>query len=219
MALRKVSFVVDEYYHIYNRGNSKQSIFHDDEDRIRFIELLFLSNASNSFNMKDLKKVRDIFEHNRGVAIVAIGAYVLMDNHFHILVRQVDEGNISKFMQKLTTGYSMYYNRKYKRTGGLFEGKFKAQHISSDRYLKYMFSYIHLNPLKLIEPKWKKEGVKNSKKAFQYIENFRWSSYRDFLGERYKRSVGVVLQRNSFPEYFSSPETMRKELFDWIHLS
>ena len=59
-----------------------------------------------------------------------------MPNHFHILITQMEEKGVSKFMQKLSTAYSMYYNKKYKRTGGLFEGKFKSEHLNKDRYLK-----------------------------------------------------------------------------------
>ncbi len=152
MSQRKVNFEVGEFYHIYNRGNSKQKIFHDKEDYGRFIKSIFLSNGNNSFKIYFIKN-DTVYEFNRGEPLVNIGAYCLMPNHFHILVTQTNNGSISKFMQKLTTAYAMYYNEKYKRTGSLFEGKFKSEHIEDDKYLKYIFSYIHLNPIKLIESK------------------------------------------------------------------
>ncbi len=74
-----------------------------------------------------------------------------MPNHFHILFKQEKEQGITTFMQKLSTAYVMYYNKKYKRSGGLFEGKFKSKYAGEDRYLKYLFSYIHLNPLKILD--------------------------------------------------------------------
>src|SRR3989344_7999827 len=123
MSIRKVSFVPGEYYHIYNRGNSKQKIFHNKADYERFISLLYLSNSGNNFKIDYIGK-HNIYITDRGSRLVSIGAYCLMPNHFHILITPLVEGGVSKFMQKMTTAYSMYYNQKYRRTGGLFEGKF-----------------------------------------------------------------------------------------------
>src|SRR3989344_3214113 len=148
MSLRKVPFAPGEYYHIYNRGNSKQTIFHDKADYDRFLKLLFLSNGEENFKVQFIGK--NIYEFNRGKELVHVGAYCLMPNHFHLLLTQAQDGGISKFIQKLSTGYSMYYNKKYERSGTLFEGKFKSQHAGEDNYMKYLFSYIHLNPIKLI---------------------------------------------------------------------
>jgi len=150
MSIRKKAFVSEEYYHIYNRGNSKQKIFHDKEDHYRFISLLYACNSENNFRIYALNKIESPYDFKRDLELVSIGAYCLMPNHFHILITQTEKGDISKFMQKLSTAYVMYYNKKYKRTGGLFEGKFKAEHVDEDRYLKYLFSYIHLNSIKLI---------------------------------------------------------------------
>ena len=88
----------------------------------------------------------------RKETLVDIGAYCLMPNHFHLLIRETAEGNISRFMLKLQTGYPMYFNKKYQRTGALFEGKFKAKHITNDNHLKYLFAYLHLNPVKITDP-------------------------------------------------------------------
>lgn len=216
MSQRKVSFAPGEYYHIYNRGNSKQTIFQDEEDRVRFLQLLFLSNTSKPFNLSDIRKCKDIFEYERIGSLVSIGLYTLMPNHFHILVRDIKEGgDISKFMQKLSTGYSMYYNQKYERTGSLFEGKFKASHVATDRYLKYLFSYIHLNCIKLIEPSWKEKGIKDKHKALKYLNGYPWSSYIDYVKTK-SRPFSLILDKKSFPSYFSSPKALHKELFSWL---
>ena len=214
MAIRKVSFVSGEYYHIYNRGNSKQRIFHDKEDYFRFLDLLYLSNTSQKFNTYNIKKSSNIFNFNREKPLVAIGAYVLMPNHFHILITEVEENGISKFMQKISTAYSMYYNQKYQRTGGLFEGKFKASYISNDRYLKYLFSYIHLNPVKLIDKKWKEDGIKNKEEALKYLNNYFYSSYLDYIGK--DRLHSSIISKKNFPDYFPSQKTFQKEIIDWI---
>lgn len=212
MSSRKVAFAHGEYYHLYNRGNSKQTIFHDTEDYQRFINLLYLSNSNVNFKIHF--SPRDIFEAKRGEPLVAIGAYCLMPNHFHLLVTQMVDGGTSKFMQKVTTGYSMYYNKKYQRTGTLFEGKFKSVHANNDRYLKYLFSYIHLNPIKLIDSQWKKQGIKSQSKAKNFLLGYEFSSYKDYFG--IDRRQKAILTTKYFPEYFPSVKSFTTEIFDWL---
>ncbi|MCX6751688.1 MAG: transposase [Candidatus Nomurabacteria bacterium] len=218
MSIRKTDLVEGEYYHIYNRGNSKQKIFHDKEDYLRFISLFYISNSSESFNFYDLGRNTNfnVYEIERINPLVDIGAYCLMPNHFHILITQKIENGISKFMQKLSTSYSMYYNKKYKRTGGLFEGKFKSQHTETDNHLKYLFSYIHLNPIKLIQKDWKEKGIKNKKEALKYLSSYFYSSYLDFIGE--KRIQNKILDTNSFPKYFPNKTSFVEEILDWLSL-
>ncbi len=215
MSVRKINFVEGEYFHIYNRGNSKQKIFHDKQDYLYFLLILFISNNVNNFDLNNFSKKENAFNVKRSKEIVAIGAYCLMPNHFHVLITQIEDGGISKFMQKLSTAYAMYYNKKYKRTGSLFEGKFKAEHVDTDVYLKYIFSYIHLNPIKLIYPKWKKEGITNKKEALHYLDSYEYSSYRDFLGKdrKYKNIINI----KPFPQYFSKKNSFQKEIMDWIN--
>ena len=212
MSLRKTPLVTGEYYHIYNRGNSKQTIFHDKNDYYRFIKTLFLSNGEISF--KVFLAGKEVFGFDRGNPLVSIGAYCLMPNHFHLLLTQIEEDGISKFMQKLSTGYSMYYNKKYERTGVLFEGKFKSEHADNDRYLKYLFSYIHLNPIKLIDANWKEKGIKNKSKAINFLEQYVFSSYQDYIG--YNRQQNKIINMKAFPKYFQNPIIFKNEIFDWL---
>ncbi len=213
MSIRKVNLVSGEYYHIYNRGNSKQVIFQDEEDYQHFIKLLFLSNGEFNFKFQFIGK-NDIYDFNRGLRLVSIGAYCLMPNHFHLLVTQIEGGSISKFMQKLTTGYSMYYNKKYERTGSLFEGKFKSEHANIDNYLKYLFSYIHLNIIKLIQKDWKEVGIKNKNEATDYLNEYKYSSYLDYLG--IDRKENSILNREDLPDYFPTKELFKKDIFEWL---
>ncbi|KKR01432.1 hypothetical protein A2W67_02180 [Candidatus Nomurabacteria bacterium RIFCSPLOWO2_02_40_28] len=214
MSIRKVNLVNGEYYHVYNRGNSKQKIFHDNEDYFRFISLMYACNSVNNFRIFTLAKEESPYDFERGKQIVSIGSYCLMPNHFHILITQTEERGISKFIQKLTTAYVMYYNKKYKRTGGLFEGKFKSEHLNNDRYLKYLFSYIHLNPIKLIQKDWKEVGIRNKKEALGYLQSYKYSSYLDFL--EIKRIQNKLLNIETFPEYFPNKKSFQKEIFEWL---
>jgi putative transposase len=214
MSIRKVNLVGSEYYHIYNRGNSKQKIFQDNEDYFHFINLLYACNSINNFRAGTLAKGESPYDFERGKRIVSIGTFCIMPNHFHILITQNEEKGISKFIQKLSTAYSMYYNKKYKRTGGLFEGKFKSEHLNNDRYLKYLFSYIHLNPIKLIQKDWKEVGIKNKKESLEYLQKYKYSSYLDYLD--IKRIQNKILNIESFPKYFPNKKSFQAEILEWL---
>ena len=212
MSIRKVKFVPGEYYHIYNRGNNKRIIFHDNGDYNHFIKLLYISNSARNIKMRDLPM--DFFDFDRENRLVYIGAYCLMSNHFHLIITPIKEGNISKFMQKLTTAYSMYYNAKYQKTGSLFQGKYKSEYASNDRYLKYLFSYLHLNPIKLIQKDWKEKGIIDKNNAISYLNKYKYSSYLDYLG--LDRDESVILDRKEFPTYFPTKNSFQKEIFEWL---
>ena len=212
MSIRKVVFVPGEYYHIYNRGNSKQVIFHDKQDYNRFLALLYAVNSKQNIIFRLV--FNDMYKLDRGERFVSIGGYCLMPNHFHLLLTETEDGSISKFMQKLTTAYSMYYNEKYARTGSLFEGKFKSEHADNDRYLKYLFSYIHLNPVKMIDKNWKTDGIKNKQKVLEFLRNYQYSSYLDYLG--INRFENAILNREAFPDYFPNKNEFTKEIFEWL---
>jgi putative transposase len=228
MAIRKTPLVDGEYYHIYNRGNSKQKIFLDKEDYLHFIKLLFICNSNKKFKFRDniVDPKIDAFDFNRKEPLVSIGAWVVMPNHFHLYIttsHQSDwweslgldnKNRISEFMRKLLTAYTLYFNGKYKRTGSLFEGKFKSVHIEKDNQAKYLFSYIHLNPIKLIQKDWKENGIKNFEIALNYLHRYKWSSYFDF--KNIKRKENKILNLIDFPKYFSNLNDFDNEILEWL---
>ena len=227
MPTRKISFVPGEYYHIYNRGNSKQTIFFDKKDYEKFTKYLYLCNAQINFDFRDdiVEPKIDTYEFDRGKSLVSIGAWALMPNHFHLYVtiprtpgvREIvtdKENAVSKFVRKLSTSYVKYINKKYNRTGGLFEGPFKAVHVNKDNQAKYLFSYIHLNPVKLTQPKWKENGIKNTKRTLDFLKNYKWSSYVDYKGE--KRPQGKIITPNDFPIDFKNTKDFDREILDWL---
>lgn len=207
--MRKQVFTIGEYYHLYNRGVEKRFIFKDKKDHEHFLFLMYICNSEKSIVLRDIGKNFD-----RGETILAIGAYCLMPNHFHMLVREKIEGGISKYMRKLMTAYSMYFNKKYNRTGKLYEGVFKATHCGTDRYLKYLYSYIHLNPAKLVDSGWRKNHNKNTKLLLEYVFSFAHSSLHEYLDGQYR-----VVEPGVFPGYFQKPYEHKKELFDWLTLT
>lgn len=128
-----------------------------------------------------------VFDIEQSGTPTDIGAYCLMPNHFHILVYEKEEKGVSMFMQKLMTAYTMYFNKKYDRTGALFGLSFKAKHVTDDNHLKFLFPYIHLNPL---------EAVGDRKN----LQRYAYSSYPDYLGT--DRKEKSILETKSFPDYF-----------------
>lgn len=221
---RKFDFSIGEFYHIYNRGNGKNNIFNGKSDSVRFIFLLFIANSKNPVRVDNLvRKCREqgrpllsiMKENEREDTLVDIGVYCLMPNHFHLLLHEKTEGGITKFMSKLLTGYSMYFNKKYERTGSLFEGKFKAEHADKDQYLKYLFAYIHLNPIKLIESNWKEIGVTDIDRVKKYLKGYKYSSYADYLGE--DREEKLILNKEAFPEYFEEFKDFEDFIDEWIN--
>ena len=212
MGIRPIPLLHGEYYHIYSRGSDKRKIFHDSADYERFQKLLYLANSDKSFRFETIK---DVYEVRRGERLVSIGAYCPMPNHLHILIKQNSENGISKFMQKFLTAYSMYYNIKYERTGSLLEGKFKVEHLENDTYLKYIFSYIHLNPVKLIYPNWKENGLSNKKRVLDFLNKYTYSSFLDYTG--ISRPENTILNRKEFPNYFPSIKRFENEILDWFN--
>ena len=210
---RKFDFSNDEYYHIYSRGVDRRKIFLDKEDEERFLRLLYLTNSSKSVRFTAFNGLSySLIE--RGEPLTAIGAYCLMPNHFHLLLRETDEHGISSFMGKLLTSYSMYFNKKYDRTGGLFESTFRAEHVDNDNYLKYLFAYIHLNPIKLIDSEWKEKGIINKKRAKEYLDAYECSSYSEYTGK--SREESLILSAKEFPEYFENVHDFSDFINDWL---
>ena len=184
----------DEWYHCYNRGVDKRIVFEDAGDYNRFLLLLYMGNGSVPLRLSNLRNrnIRAVLEDTsfeRGEPVVEIGAYTLMPNHFHLALKEILEGGIAIFMQRIFTAYTMYFNKKYERTGALFAGPFKSRHVTDDRYLKKLISYLHLNAAELFDSRWK-DGIGDIEKIKKSLPGYPYSSLPDFLGhERPERRI------------------------------
>jgi putative transposase len=186
---RKAKLEEGEFYHIYNRGVEKRTIFQNSSEYKRFLILLYIANSSKPLHIKDFyttNTINEIYEKDRGKQLVGIGAYCLMPNHFHLLITPLVDGGISKFMLKLQTGYSMYFNKKNDRVGALFQGTFKSEHIDDDIYLKYIYAYIHLNPAKLKNSNWKIQTKSFLNQLKKFIAEYPYSSLQEYLSKNNK---------------------------------
>ncbi|MCX6756490.1 MAG: transposase [Candidatus Nomurabacteria bacterium] len=220
MSLRKTNLVQNEFYHIYNRGNGKSQIFLDDEDYERFTKLLYIANSELKFNFRNsiVRNNIDSFDFERGETLVNVLAWVLMPNHFHIILisPRSDLGEkfnpITEFIRKVSTSYSMYFNKKYGRTGSLFEGKFKSNHVGEENYFNYLFSYVHLNPVKLIQKDWKINGINDKNKTIDYLKKYKYSSFFDYFVD--SRKYSKIIDRQILPDHIRVNHT--RELFDFF---
>jgi len=203
----------NEFYHIYSRGVEKRPVFLSDRDRKRFQKMLYIFNSENQIKYRDVAKI-PLSKIDRGERLVNIGAYVEMDNHFHLLISENSPGGISKFMLKLLTSYSKYFNTINKRTGRLFESEYKSRWCDSDPYLKYLFCYIPLNPLKNIFPEWKNKGVNDIAHAKHFLHHYTFSIYPDHSG--IEREEGLILNPEAFPEYFPKTKSFDDFIEEWM---
>lgn len=217
--MRKTPIAPGEYYHIYNRENTKQPIFIENRDRIRFLFLIiYLQSPTNFPNISRQvshfiknrvfnvvqENVLDIKKH-RNVELIN---FALMPNHFHLTLHELKEGGIATYMQRILCSYTKYINTKYNKSGHLFQGPYKAVHVEDNNQLLYLSTYIHRNPRELSE--WKNKE-----------EIYPWSSLYDYLGENrwgilLKKDI-ILNQFNSASEYktfvsTSTAKTLKEEL-------
>jgi REP element-mobilizing transposase RayT len=141
MSIRPFAFAPSEIFHCFNRGVDKRTIFEDQQDYVYFLKMLRHFNSSEVVG--SLKLLTNKPQINPPVTILA---YCLLPNHYHLVLQCNDvEGGMSKYMQRVAGGYTMYFNQKYERSGVLFQGKFKANHVDSDEYLKHILAYVGFN--------------------------------------------------------------------------
>ena len=152
----------NEFYHIYNRGNLKDSIFLDDDDYQFFLLRLHQNLFPEKWSKNRYNRIQPLPPNS-----FSILSYCLMPNHFHILIRQNRELSPGKLILKLCTSYSKYFNKKYDRVGHLFQDRFRQILVDDDEYLKWLGAYIHLNP--------------KTASLVKKTSDYRWSSYPEYL--------------------------------------
>ena len=218
--MRNIKISPGEYYHIFNRGVNKQLIFGEDRDRVRFLFLilyfqskLVFSNIVRCvkyyvqhrvFNI-DTEVIKEVVQ-NREIELVA---FCLMPNHFHLILKELEPGGIGRYMQRVLNSYTKYFNTKYKKSGHLMSGPYKAVHVKDNRQLLHLSAYIHRNPREL------KEWLNKERK---YV----WSSYMDMVGEcrwgdllAHKIVTGQFDQKITYENFVkTSPAKRLKEEFD-----
>lgn len=176
-------YVPESYYHIYNRGTNKHNIFLDRQDRLVFLGLLkrYLGDETEK------KPNREPYANYAGQ--IELLAYCLMNNHFHFFVYQKSPTAITDLMKSMSVAYGMYFNRRYKRVGAVFQQRYKAVRIINDGQLLHISRYIHMNPQNYKTYEWSSLPyyVKNKSASWvkpqRVLELFETDSYLEFLQE------------------------------------
>jgi len=210
-----------EIFHVLNRGVDKRKIFMNEEDHLRFIHDLFEFNDQQPINNliyrfrknpKDFASLYIVNDHKRKL-LVKIHLFSLMPNHYHLLISPQVERGVTKFMAKLNIGYAKYFNEKYERKGALFEGRYKSILVENDSHFIHLPYYIHLNPLDLVAPEWRRGELKNYKKAIAFLNSYRWSSHIDYMG---KKNFPSVTQREFLSDFFNGAKQYKISIENWL---
>ena len=191
--MRNIKFAFGEFYHIYNRGVDKRLIFIDEKDFDRFFQGIEQFNTKKRIgNLSHGHRVSTGSGEGELENLVNIVAYAVNQNHFHFILTPVCEKGIEKFMHKLSMGYAKYFNTKYKRSGALWQGKFRAKHIDSNEYLLHLSAYINLNDKIHARGHRVSTGV---------------TSWKEYLGNEYLgEAVDSICKKDIVLEQFNSIE-------------
>ena len=216
--LRDAPFIDGEYYHVFNRGAHKIDIFLEEKDYERFQLLLHLANNRDGVNLRNIfikykgKPISAIFESEiPDKGLVEVLAYCLMPNHFHLVLRQKSENGISSFLKRLLTGYSMYFNLTNEHSGTLFQGPAKSRLVDNEAYFRYIFAYVHLNPLALIGYEKQKHSIEKTKMR-EFLNSYPYSSFYDYNVAN--RPEKTVLALDSVPDFLKASNDL-EDLLRW----
>lgn len=196
MPYRIIPFVNGEFYHLYNRGINKQQTFFSNKDYSRFVKTLFYYQIANPKPRFSFYKPNGVHIIDTTKRMVDIVAYCLMPNHFHLLIKQLQDGGISEFMRRFVHSYTKYRNIKHKFQSPVFQAIFKAVLIETDEQLLHVSRYIHLNPL--------------VSKLVKDLNFYPWSSYRAYIG----LEDNPALAKEEILSFFKSPKEYEKFVLD-----
>lgn len=194
-----------------------------EKDYLRFIHDLYEFNdetPAHELNINHFFKsdhnmliARAYIEKKPRKRLVDILAFCLMPNHYHLMLKERIAGGIVRFMKKLNMGYARYFNEKYKRSGALFQGRFKSVAVTNQAHFTFLPYYIHLNPLDLVTPEWRERTLKNFKKSWNFLNNYRWSSHLDYCSQK---NFPSVTQRGFLTGFFEGPKQYQKGVREWL---
>ena len=226
MPYRQEKFVNNEIYHIVVRRIGEELLFRDTDDYYRGIFSVYEFNTAQAVEIWLRRKARakvkaegdPLSQVDTRDLLVEVLLFCLMPNHIHLLLKQLKPGGITKYMNKIGAGYPAYFKQKYnlrsiKDKGYFFQGRFRSVHIKTDRQLKIVFVYIHTNPVSLVESKWKEIGIQNPDKVISFLENYKWSSYLDYIG---KKNFPSVTERKWISEIMGGEKGCKELVENWI---
>lgn len=181
----------EKIFHALNRGTDKRKIFFTTEDYLRFIHNMSdFNNREIAFlSYRNRRHYSEVSAPKEDDKIVDVLCWALMPNHFHILLQERKARGSSIFIQKLTGGYTMYFNPRHQRSGTLFQGRSKIIPVADNPHFLHLPFYILANPLDIFQSNWKKNGLKDISGAMNFLEKYKWSSFREMISVNSDPSV------------------------------
>lgn len=222
--MRKEPFTTGDFVHVYTRGNRKQDIVREKGDWWHFLKMLFylnsellvanpsrvIQNISGVHLGTHLVKPQNFFEWPLFLPerkpLVKIVAFVLMKNHFHLLLKEIREDGTSRFMQKLCTSLATHFNKRYGEVGRFFQGSYHAKRIDNDDYLSYLSLYIQLKNTLQRYPGGLAFALEQFDRAFQWAIDDPFTSLGDYAGER----SSPIIDKDILAEIFPTPESYKR---------
>lgn len=226
MPYRKEEFANGEIYHVIIKSIDDNLLFKDVDDYYRGVFSVYEFNTTKSVTIRERRQARSRIKEILRAAprdsialvdprdkLVEVIAFCFMPNHVHLLLKQIKDGGITKFMRKLGAGYGGYFNKKYGRKGYVFQNRFNAVRVKTDNQLRTVLIYIHTNSISLIEPGWKMGRVKNLKRAIEFLNNYKWSSHKDYIGVN---NFPSITERNFLLEIMGGVQKYQNTVIDWM---
>lgn len=190
--MRKEPFGVGSFVHVFNRGNRKQEIVRDEKDRWNFLQMLYYFNSDYS-PPNPMRTLRELLKSDFNTRLVwpsewperkplvNLHALILKDNHFHLVLEELVERGTAKFMQKLGTGMTNRFNLRYKETGRLFQGSYKARLIDNENYFRYLFVYLHIKNAFEMYPGGLGQALAHFDDAYDFAVQYPYSSLGHYV--------------------------------------
>lgn len=207
MPYRFTPFIIDQIYHIYNRSVAKQPIFQHQKDYQRILETMeyysfrTISLRFSHRNRSSIKEVKYSPGLENSKKLIDLLGFCLMPNHVHLLLREIEEGGITKYMRKIQNSYAKYFNIRNKRSGAVFQSMFRAVRIEDDEQLLHVLRYIHLNPL-----------TSYILRNVEELEEYPYSSFMDYI----KKRESNLVETRFINGFYKTPEAIKKFTYDQV---
>jgi len=215
--MQREKITINSFVHVYNRGNRKQEIVRNNKDKWHFLEILYYLN--DEFSGANLfREVRsllmtvvnkpfirpDIWPERK--PLVKILSFSLLENHYHLFLKEIRESGISLFMKRFGTSMAKYFNARYKEDGRLFQGPYKMKRIDEEMYFKYLSVYIQIKNVFEMYPGGYEKAVNEFEKAFDWAIKYPYCSLADYAGER----NSPIIDKDILGEIFSNPKEYKE---------
>ena len=219
--MQREKITINSFVHVYNRGNRKQEIVRDNKDKWHFLEILYYLNAE-FISANPFYKIQSSLTTSLTTVVnkpfirpdswperkplVKILSFSLLENHYHLFLKEIKDGGISLFMKRFGTSMAKYFNAKYKEDGRLFQCPYKMKRIDEEMYFKYLSVYIQVKNVFEMYPGGYEKAVNEFEKDYDWAIKYPYCSLADYAGER----NSPIIDKDVLGELFSNPKEYKE---------